>query len=228
MRGERILLVGIGVVAGFLYSNFLFDAIFSQNHDWFTVVSDLATSGTPMADLIRITDVICGVLVLVLLPGIRAALPPGRWRRAALWLTAVFAVGSIVAAVVPLPCDTDAVCKSTVDELQRLVHDGASVVSAAALFLGAVAVALAVADRRHWVRRAAWLTFWIGGIVGILLFGGFALLDPSSWESGVAQRFQIVAMSVWIVCLAVLAATDGLANRRAVARREGARGGEPD
>ncbi|KAA1423890.1 DUF998 domain-containing protein [Mumia zhuanghuii] len=202
-----VLLVATGVVAGFLYSNFLLDVMVSQDHDWFAVVSELEVPGSPTAGLLRVTDVVCAVLVLALLPWVRAALPASRWRTAGLWLTAVFALGGIVAAIVPLPCRTDEVCTTAADQWQRWVHDGSSIVSAAALFLGAVAVALAADERQRWVRRAGWLTFWIGGVVGILLFGGFAAIDSSSWQSGIAQRFQIAAMSIWIVCLGVLAAS---------------------
>lgn len=199
-------LVVISVVAGFLYANFFLDVILPGEHDWTAVVSEMEMPGNPHADLLRATDVVCGVLILVLLPFVRAALPAGRRRGWAIWSTAAFAIGNAVAGVVPLP-----VADGGWHDVQQLVHDGASTVSQAAMFIGAVAIALDVRDRGpRWLHTAAWATFWIGGVVGTLLFGGFAYESTTSWQTGMAQRFQIVVSGLWVVCLGVYAATDGL------------------
>jgi hypothetical protein len=199
-------LVVTGVIAGFLYSNFLLDMVLPGTHDWSVVVSELEKPGYEHAVVLRTTDVICGLLVLALLPYVRSALPPGRRRTWAIWLTAAFAVGNAVAGAVPLPTDDGLGA-----HVQQWIHDGASTISQTAVFLGAVAIALDTPYHgRKWLRDAAWLTFWLGGVLGTILFGGFALIDSSSWQTGMAQRFQIAVTSLWVVCLGVFAATDGL------------------
>lgn len=200
-------LVVVGVMAGFFYSNFILDVLLSKQHDWFAVVSELEVPGTPHAGLLRVTDVLCGVLTLVLLPGVHAGLPAGRRRTVAVWMTAVFAVTNALAGIITLPCGSGETCDTTADTLQQLTHDGLSIVSAAALFIGAWAVARDTAERGpRWLNLAAWFTFWVGGVVSSVLFGVFGYADSSSWQTGITQRLQIVIMSGWIICLAVFAA----------------------
>jgi hypothetical protein len=160
---RAVALVLVGVVAAVFYSNFLLDVAFSTDHDWFAVVSELEVPGAPTATLLRTTDVLCGVLVLVLLPHVRAALPVGAWRTWAVWMTAIFAITGAVAGIIPLPCADGVVCTSTADEIQRWTHDGLSIISQTAVFLGAAAVGLDT--RQHGpvlLHRAAWITFWVG------------------------------------------------------------------
>ena len=219
-------LITIGAVAAFLYSNFLLDVIFSPTHDWFAVVSELEVPGQPTATLLRVTDVVCAVLTLILLPSVRRALPSAGWRWTAVVMTALFAVGGILAAVVPLPCTSTEICVSASEDLERVLHDAFSVLSASTLFLGAGAVAI---DTRHqgrrWVRVTALISFWIGGVLGTVLFLYFGWKDSTSWQTGIAQRFQIAMMSLWILALAIFGATsasraehDGPVPRQAVDR----------
>ena len=147
MRNWRaVALVLVGVLAAVFYSNFLLDVAFSTDHDWFAVVSELEVPEAPTATLLRTTDVLCGLLVLVLLPYVRAALPVGGWRNWAVWMTAIFAVTNAVAGIIQLPCADGVVCTSTADEIQRWMHDGLSIISQTVVFLGAAAVGL---DTRH-------------------------------------------------------------------------------
>lgn len=197
-------LVLVGAAAALFYSNFLLDVVFSPQHDWFAVVSELEVAGAPTAALLRTTDVLCGVLVLVLLPFVRAGLPTGRPRQWATGLLITFAVTGALAGIVPLPAEP----VGAAAEAQRLAHDGFSIVSQTAVFLAAVAIGMAT--RTHgprWLHRAAWATFWFGGVLGTVLFGAFAAIESSSWQTGVAQRFQLGVTSAWLVCLGVLAAT---------------------
>ena len=208
MKSRRaVALVLVGVVAALFYSNFLLDVAFSTDHDWFAVVSELEVPGAQTATLLRTTDVLCGVLVLALLPYVHAALPAGGWRRWAVSMTAIFAVTAAAAGVISLPCANEVSCSTTGDEVRRWIHDGLSIVSQTTVFLGALAVGL---DTRHhgprWIHRAAWITFWVGGVLGTLVFAYYGTTDSSSWQTGIAQRFQIAMTSAWIICLAVLAA----------------------
>ncbi len=211
---RAVALVLVGVVAAVFYSNFLLDVAFSTDHDWFAVVSELEVPGAPTATLLRTTDVLCGVLVLVLLPHVRAGLPGGPWRNWAVWMTAIFAITAAAAGIISLPCADGVVCTSTADELQRWTHDGLSIISQTAVFVGAAAVGLDT--RQHgpvWLHRAAWITFWVGGVLGTLAFGYYGATDSSSWQTGISQRYQIGMTSAWIICLAIFAATHEVRDR---------------
>ncbi|KZF02965.1 MULTISPECIES: DUF998 domain-containing protein [unclassified Rhodococcus (in: high G+C Gram-positive bacteria)] len=201
------VLIGVGLVAAFLYANFLIDWVQRGFRGMGEVVSELEAPGEPNAMLLRVTDVVCAVLVVALLPSVRSALPSGRWREVAVWATALFALGSVVAAVVPVPCGPSVTCSSPSDQLQLQIHDGASVVSNVALFAGVAAVWFATRDTGpRWLKRLAWWSFWIVGVVASLVFGYFdGATEPSS-AVGVSQRIHIVGISAWIVCLGVVAA----------------------
>jgi hypothetical protein len=217
MRGWRaVTLLLVGVVAALFYSNFLLAVPFTSAHDQLAVISELEVPGAKVEALLRVTDVLCGLLVLALLPFVRRSLAPGRQRFWAVTMLAVFAVAGALSGIISLPCATDVSCTSTPDQARHWVHDALSIGSQAAVFLAAAAVGLDTRERGpRWLHRAAWSTFWVGGIVGTLLFGLFAALDASSWETGLAQRFQVVVTSAWIVCLGALAATEGLRARDA-------------
>lgn len=197
----------VGAVAALLYSNFLLDALFSPDHDWLAVVSELEVPGQPTATLLRTTDVLCSLLTLLLVPHVRAALSPGPWRAVVTWSIVAFAVGGILAAAVPLPCAASEVCSGGSAELQRSLHDGASIVSALALFVSAGAIAVQTShDGPVRLHRLASATFWVGGVLGSIAFLFFGLQDAASWQTGLSQRFQIVVMSAWILCLGLVAA----------------------
>lgn len=202
-RWRAAALVVVGLVAGLLYANFLFSTTLPGDRGWKPVVSEMEVPGTQHALVLRVADVVCALLVLILLPFVRAALPAGRSRTWAIAWTAVFAVGNGVAGIVTLPGHGAAH-----DELQRWVHNTASIVSAGAVFLGALVIARATGEAEpRWVHTAAWLTFWVGGVVGTTALGIASFVDDSSWEAGIAQRFQILVTSGWLVCLGVLAAS---------------------
>ena len=204
-EGYRRSLMLIGCVAAVLYSNFLLDWLLRGFDGMGIVVSQLEAPGQPHATFLRVTDVLTGVLVLLLLPGVRRAMPAGRWRDLTIWATVVFAVGAIVAAVVALPCGPAQVCAAL--RLQTNVHDGSSVLSDTGLFVGSAAAWFAT--RRAgpaWFHRAATIVFWFGGIAASAVFGYINLTQHPLWAVGTTQRIHILWISVWILCLAVYAA----------------------
>lgn len=212
---RSVALVLVGVVAALFCSNFLLDVAFSSDHDWFAVVSELEVRGAQTATLLRTTDVLCGLLVLALLPYVWAALPSGGWRRWAVSMTAIFAVTGAAAGVISLPCANEVSCSTTGDEIQRWMHDGLSIISQTTVFLGALAIGLDTRRRGpRWIHRAAWITFWVGGVLGTIVFSYSGAADSTSWQTGIAQRFQIGMTSAWIICLAVLAAGPPVRDQR--------------
>ncbi|MBM6405429.1 DUF998 domain-containing protein [Phycicoccus sp. CSK15P-2] len=212
--GRRALtLAAAGAVAACCYSAYLVDAAVSPGHDWFAVVSRLQVPGAPLSGFLRTADVVCGLLVLVLLPFVATVAGRRRWRRVLVVATTAFAIGCAAAALVPLPCEDISRCGTGADLVQWWVHDALSVVSQGGVFVGAAAVGL---DTRRggpaWLHRSAWATVWVGGVLGTVLLGVTALVGPSSWEAGLAQRFQISVTSLWILCLGLMAA--GAVRRR--------------
>lgn len=214
MRDWRaIAIVVAGAIGAFLYSNFILDYILPGHDSFFEVISELETAGNPNADVLRTTDVIGGILMLVPLPYVWAAMPANGWRATMIVSTAIFAVGSAISGIVALPCGgSDTGCDGTSEQIQRWIHDGASTLSQTGLFIGAIAVAFALKKvGPQWLRMWAWITFWVGGVLGTVLFGWAAAIDSNSWQTGATQRFQVLMSSVWVICYSVYAAKDGLA-----------------
>ncbi len=216
MTGRRIsgagpiALVTIGFVAAFLYSNFLIDWVLSDFTGMGQIVSFLEAPGEPNAVLLRVTDVACAVLVVTLLPWVRAGLRPGVWREIVVWGTVVFALGAAVAAFVPAPCGPGVLCDGAGQQLQTTIHDGSSIASDTALYAGVAAAWFATRGTGpRWFHRSAWWVFWLGGVVASILFELFNVTGDPSWAVGVSQRVHILFISAWIGCLAVFAATEG-------------------
>ena len=197
-------LLACGGVAALLYSNFLLDWTRRGFVGMDDVVSRLEAPGEPHAMLLRTTDVVCAILVVALLPWVRAALPRGPWREVTVWSTVVFALGATVAAFVPPPCGPDVVCAVT---QAQVLHDTSSIASDAVLYVGVAAAWLAT--RRSgpsWFHRAAAWVFWVGGVVSSALFALVNATGDPAWAPGLSQRAHIVCISAWVLCLTFLAA----------------------
>ena len=169
-------------------------------------------SRTP--SLLRVTDVVCAVLVVSLLPWVRAGLPRGAWREVVVWATVRLRDRRLGRGVRP----------HAVRPRRRLHRserpDAAararlsSIASDTVLYVGVAAAWLAT--RRTgpaWFRRTAWWLFWGGGVRPSVVFRYFDSSGEPGWAVGVAQRVHILCISAWIVALAVYAATVGLRAR---------------
>ena len=208
MSGRRPALIVVGVVAAFLYSNFILDWVLSDFTGMGQIVSELEAPGEPNATLLRITDVVCAVLVVSMLPWVRRRLPPGWWRELSVWAMVVFALGASIAAFVATPCGPGEVCDSPSQQLQIDIHDGSSIVSDTALYVSVAAAWLAT---RHtgplWFRRVAWWNFWLGGVIASIVFEYFNTTQDPAWAVGASQRVHILGISIWIVTLGVFASS---------------------
>lgn len=211
---RAVALLLAGTVAALLYANFVLDWVLRGFEGMDDVVSELEATGQPHAVLLRVTDVVCAVLVVALLPWVRAGLPRGPWREIVVWATVLFAIGASVAAFVPTPCGPDAACTAASVQTQLRVHDLSSVASDTVLYVGVAAAWLAT--RRTgpaWFRRAAFWLFWGGGVLSSVVFRYVDSSGEPDWTVGAAQRVHILCISAWIVVLAVYAATVGLRAR---------------
>jgi hypothetical protein len=212
-RRAVVLLVTGGLAAAF-YANFLLDWVLRGFTGMGDVVSELEAAGQQNAILLRVTDVVCAVLVLSLLPWVRAGLPRGAWREVVVWGTVVFAVGAAVAAFVPTPCGPDVACEAPSVQVQMAVHDLSSIVSDAGLYVGVAAAWLATRGTGPtWFRRTAWWLFWVGGVVSSFAYQYVSVTEASSGAVGFTQRLHILGICAWIVALSIYAATVGLRAR---------------
>ncbi|WP_181311196.1 DUF998 domain-containing protein [Nocardioides campestrisoli] len=204
--GRRRLLRLAGVLAGVLYSGFALDWVLRGFEGMTHVVSELAAVGEPHAVLLRSADGACAVLVLLVLPEAGAALPEGRWRRGMVWGTATFALGAAAAAVVTAPCGPGVVCDAPGQRRQAAVHDAITVASDLGLFVG-VAAAWAATRREGpaWLHRTSGWVLAVPGVAASVVFGAVTAGHGPGWASGGAQRVHIVGISVWLVCLGLLA-----------------------
>lgn len=211
---RAVVLLVTGGLAALFYANFLLDWVLRGFTGMGDVVSELEAAGQQNAILLRVTDVVCAVLVLSLLPWVRAGLPRGAWREVVVWGTVVFAVGAAVAAFVPTPCGPDVPCEAPSVQVQMAVHDLSSIVSDAGLYVGVAAAWLAT--RRTgptWFRRTAWWLFWVGGVVSSFAYQYVSVTESSSGAVGITQRLHVLGICAWIVSLSIYAATVGLRAR---------------
>lgn len=206
-RWHQRVLVTMGALAALFYANFLLHWQAGGLASFGMVISDQEAPGQPGAMFLRVTDVLCAVLVLAILPYARRALPPGVWRRTAIAMMVIFAVGAIIAAIIPAPCVQGPTCVGAQAMMQVRYHDTASTVSAFALFISMGAVWLALRGRElSWLRRFAAWDLILGGIVSSAAFGYFHSTNRPPWAVGVSQRVHVISMSIWLLALAVAGA----------------------
>nr|NYG09272.1 hypothetical protein [Nocardioides lianchengensis] len=214
------MLVMVGLSAALLYANFFLDWVLRDFSGMGEIVSELEAPGEPNASLLRVTDVVCAVLVVSLLPWVRRGLRAGPWRELCIVAVVLFALGATVAAVVATPCGPGQVCDTARDRLQTSVHDGSSIVSDTALYVSVAAAWITTRSTGpRWFRRVAWWNFWLGGVAASVLFEYFNVTQDPAWAVGASQRVHILFISAWIVTLALFAAWDE--SRRAVPGTQG-------
>ncbi|MET0840203.1 MAG: DUF998 domain-containing protein [Marmoricola sp.] len=210
--GSRPALIVVGVLAALLYANFIIDWVLRGFQGMGDIVSKLEAPGEPNAALLRVTDVICALLVVSLLPWARRRLPAGWWRELSTWSMVVFALGASLAAFVAAPCGPGEACDAPGEVLRVRIHDGSSITSDTAFYVSVAAAWFAT--RRTgpaWFSRFAWWNFWLGGVAASILFEYFNLNPDPPWAVGFSQRLHILGISTWIVALSVFAAGSGAA-----------------
>lgn len=202
---SRFPSLALGIAAALLYCNFVLDWVLRGFVGMGEIVSELESPGEPNATLLRVTDVVCAVLVVVLAVRVRRALPPGAGREVFAWSTIAFAAGSALAALVPEPCGPGVACDAPEQVLQSAVHGYASIAADSALFLGVAAIiVLTWRSGPVWFRRAAWIVLVGGGLCSSLAFGYFHRHPDPAWAVGASQRVHILFIAAWILCLGLL------------------------
>lgn len=206
-RWLPVVLVLGGVAAASLYANFILDWILRGFAGMSLIVSSLEAPGQPNAAIMRLTDVACALLMLALLRWVRLAMPEGFWRELCIAMMVIFALGSVVAAIVATPCGPGVACDGPGQQAQIEVHDVSSIVSDTALYAAVASAWFSVRTAGpRWFARTAWWLFWLGGIASSIVFEYFNTTQDPLWAVGASQRVHILSISAWILALALLAA----------------------
>lgn len=228
---RRSLVVTAGVAAAVLNANFLLELVLptgiSTTH---SIVSELSAVGRPWSWLFRTGDAVSGVLAVVVAV---AFLQARRSRRDQLlgWCVALFGAGTAISAVVSLPCaDGTGVTCSRPASVAELVHDGASVLGTTAAVAGTWLLVLHVlAEVRRPSRggavtsevtlAAAIATAAVATGAGAVFVVDHAVVSVP--VLGLAQRAQILALSAWVLAVALLSRSSpaGLPSARGRASR---------
>ena len=138
-RRTSSALITVSAIAAFLYANFLIDWVLRGFSGMGDVVSELEAPGEPNAVLLRVTDVVCAVLVVSLLPWVRGGLRPGCGARSSSGRPSSSPLGAAGAAIVATPCGPSVACDDPDLQLQLHIHDLSSIVSDTALYVGVAA-----------------------------------------------------------------------------------------
>lgn len=216
-RRTRTAVIATILLGAVIYSSWLLELVLATGLDPSRAyVSELAALDQPYGLIFRTGDLITGVL-LTGAAVLALTLRPRRLLTTIGWIgLAVFAISTILDSRMPLECSAhaSAACAAReqaglLDEA-RLAHALTSVGAATAAGVSVFAFIIAAYRYRwpHWLR-------WVGvAVVVTYLIGNawtvFAIdMDGRGdevWLLGYAQRLQLVAVTGWIVYLALCAA----------------------
>lgn len=219
-RRTRSVVVAGTLVGAVLYSSWLLEWVLPTGLDPSRAyVSELAALDQPYGLLFRTGDLLTGV-VLAATAGLALTLRPRRVLTTIGWIgLAVFAVSTALDSRMPLACSAhaSAACAAReqaglLDE-SRLAHALTSVGAATAAGVSVLAVIVA-AYRYRWPHLLRWVGIAI--VVTYLLGNAWTLFaidmdgrGDEVWLLGYAQRLQLVAVTGWIVYLALCTAVIG-------------------
>ncbi|KXO98273.1 DUF998 domain-containing protein [Tsukamurella pseudospumae] len=204
MRRARLIVIGGAV----LYSTWLIASLLGSELSPLTsFVSEVGASGQPYAKLFRATDLLAGTAFVVAGALAWRAARPAPWTaRGALIGLLVLGAATMCDALMPLSCTPTADAACAAREAAGLVpftHVGHAVSSGIAGFGGVVAVLGWALWRRGSGFDGARLP--LGAGLAFLLATAWtlvAMLEPALYL-GLAQRAQILALTLWLVLVAL-------------------------
>lgn len=214
MRRARLIVIGGAV----LYSTWLIASLLGSELSPLTsFVSEVGASGQPYAKLFRATDLLSGTaLVVAGALAWRAARPAPWTARGALIGVLILGAATMCDALMPLSCTPTADAACAAREAAGLVpftHVGHAVSSGIAGFGGVVAVlgwalwrgSEGADGRTPLPRRFDGARLALGAGLAFLLATAWtlaAMLEPALYL-GLAQRAQIIALTLWLVLVAL-------------------------
>lgn len=222
----RALALVSGVVAAATNCAFVFRAASGSRLDPVSsMISELEVPGQPYSAFFRWSSYLSGIVAVLFAAALYRRLPRGRGAVAGCAALAAYGLAGAVDAIVPMDCAPSAsvVC------LRAQQQDLASYLFQAHTWFDVVGTLAALASLwllgRHLRGRPGWRVAAVAGQAGFaLLIVETAVLTAMSigYDPGVGivQRIHVLAVSAWLVLLAVVQA------RRPVSRAAGP-GGRP-
>lgn len=204
MRRARLVLIAGAV----FYSAWLIAPLLgSQLSPLTSYVSEVGAAGQPRAVLFRATDLLAGTCFVVGAALLwRAARPASRLALIALTGLVVLGASTMGDALMPLSCTptADAACAAReAAGLVPLTHVGHVVTSGLAGFGGVIAVLAWGALRRASGFDGARLALGVGVAFLVATTWTLAAMTVPDLYLGLAQRLQILTLTLWLTLLAL-------------------------
>lgn len=203
------VLLAVGLIAAAANCAFVFRALSPSRLDPFnSMISELEVPGQPYSAFFRWSSLLSGVAAAAFAVGLLARVPRGRQGIAGCLSLAVFGLAGAVDALIPMDCapSASAVCFRAEEEGPHSwpyqAHSWFDVAGTAALLASLWLLG------RHLRHHPAWR---LAGRVGALGFGWVAaasvvLTVLAVWYLplvGLLQRLVVLAISAWLVVLAL-------------------------
>ncbi|GAA0301722.1 DUF998 domain-containing protein [Kineococcus aurantiacus] len=189
--------VAVAVVAALANANFLLAPLVGARVDLSVgVISELSVPSEPGSVWFRLGDGTAGALGLLLaVPLWRSASRHARFRAVCL---AAFGLGTLVSALVPLTCAPSLGPCPASSAGAELVHDGVSVVATTGAVLGGLELVLRTRGPLRVLALATALVSTGCGLYEVVTFA-----RGGNGGGGDSQRWQVLAVSAWLVLEAV-------------------------
>lgn len=208
-RADLLVTTLAGLAAGIFDCAFLLAGLRHSSLDPLTsLISELEARDQPSSGWFRWASLLSGLAAVVFAAGLRQRLPPGRLAVAGCWAVAVFGLGGMADALMPMDC-----APSVNEACRRLeqggdlswMHQGhtySSVIGTVGLL---VSMGLLGWHLRH---RRGWRLGSTVGLVGCVVLSAWSAIVSVMTIAylpylGLAQRIQVVAIAAWMVVLAV-------------------------
>lgn len=208
-RADLLVTTVSGVASAVFDCAFLLAGLRGSHLDPVTsLISELEARDQPGSGWFRWASLLSGLAAVVFAAGLRQRLPRGRVGLAGSWALAIFGLGGMADALMPMDCapSVDRACRR-LEESGGLswMHQGhtwSSVIGTVGLLVSMGLLGLHLRHRRGWrvasavgLAGGAALTAW-SVIVSVMTIEYLPAL-------GLAQRIQVLAIAAWLIVLAV-------------------------
>lgn len=206
---ELIVTTVSGLVAGVLDCAFLLAGLRSRSLDPVTsLISELEAHDQPGSGWFRWASLLSGLAAVIFAARLRKRLPPGPLGMAGCGALAVFGLGSMADALMPMACapSVDRVCR------HLETSGGLSWMHAGHTWSSVIGILGVLASMGllgwHLRRSPGWRRASRIGLVGCVVLSAWsAIVSVMTLQYapglGLAQRIQVLGIAVWVIVLAL-------------------------